>query len=583
MNGRTAGDGPEPAQASAGTHAETSTLSGADDVRSVGTTPTIEPIEPVGGSAGPAGRIEPLPGRSHRRTTDNPSASPRAVARTRPRAAPRRRVENGPWLITAGAFVLYTLLSVLRYERRETMSWDLGIFTEAVKQYAHFHAPVVEIRGHDLNLLGDHFHPILALLAPFFWVFPSPVTLLVGQAFLLAVAAVPITRTAMDLVGRRPGYAIGAAYGLSWGIVQTANFDFHEVAFAVPLLAFSLCSYIRGTDHDVKTICWALPLLLVKEDIALLVPLIVALVIARRRFAGRPAVQASVIAVGVASGVMLLELLVKVVIPHFNPQNSYFYWADGGCLNPDLHNSVGKLMTCVPSQVMDGVGEKLRTIALTLVPVAFVAARSPLALLAVPALVARFTNVHENYWGTDYHYSAVPMVIVFVAAVDGLARMRADRAAHDGAPAVGAGAQPRTWLRQMGDAQLKHGAVAMLAIAGALTQSFPLQDLWRSEIWQPAERAAALKAAERTVPDDVTVETTIDMLAPLAARAEAMWIGNPNTVGAPPQYIAFNVGKNDWNGTDTPLAYAEQRHPGVRYVQVFADPRFDLYVFRQAA
>jgi len=131
--------------------------------------------------------------------------------------------------------------------------------------------------------------------------------------------------------------------------------------------------------------------------------------------------------------------------------------------------------------------------------------------------------------------------------------------------------------------QLRHGAVATLAIAAALTQSFPLQDLWRSEIWQPGERAAALKTAERTIPDDVTVETTIDMLAPLAARTEAMWIGNANTEGLPPEYVAFNLGKNDWNGAETALAYAEQRHPGATYVQVFADPRFDLYVFKQTS
>jgi uncharacterized membrane protein len=579
MNGGTARDATGSAHGSVGVPAEVPELSGANDAHSV--------TRALDGDVLVLDEPSVLSRSGRRAPTDAgrpiPAAPATLAGRTRAKPIARRAVEPGPWLIASGAFVLYTLLSVLRYERRETMSWDLGIFTEAVKQYAHFHAPVVEIRGHELNLLGDHFHPILAVLAPFFRLFPSPVTLLVGQSFLLALAAVPLTRTAMDLVGRRPGYAIGAAYGMSWGIVQAANFDFHEIAFAVPLLAFSLCSYIRGTDHDVKTICWALPLLLVKEDIALLVPVIAAAVIARRRFAGRLGPQAAVVAGGVVSGVALLELLVKVVIPHYNPEGTYLYWADGGCLNPDLHNGVGKLMTCVPSQVMDGIGEKLRTIVLTLVPVAFVAARSPLALLAVPALLARFTNIHENYWGTEYHYSAVPMVIVFVAAVDGLARMRADRAAHDGAPSFGPAAQPRTWLRQLGDAQLRHGAVAMLAVGAALTQSFPLQDLWHSETWQPDDRAAALKSAERVVPDGVSVETTIDMLAPLAARAEAMWIGNPNNVGPPPEYIAFNLGKNDWNGAETALGYAELRHPGAQYAQVFADPRFDLYVFKQTS
>ena len=196
-----------------------------------------------------------------------------------------------PWLIAAGAFVLYALIAILRYERREIMSWDLGIFTAAVRGYAHFQAPMVGIRGQNMDLLGDHWHPILMLLGPFFRVFPSPITLLVAQSVLLALAAVPLTRTAIDLLGRYQGYAIGIAYGLSWGVVQAANFDFHEVAFAVPAIAFSLCAYIRGEYR--KTILWALPLLFVKEDLALLVPIIIAMVVARTRFPGRASPKAS--------------------------------------------------------------------------------------------------------------------------------------------------------------------------------------------------------------------------------------------------------------------------------------------------
>ena len=39
---------------------------------------------------------------------------------------------------------------------------------------------------------------------------------------------------------------IGAAYGLSWGLAQMIDFDFHEIAFAVPLLACSLSALLRG-------------------------------------------------------------------------------------------------------------------------------------------------------------------------------------------------------------------------------------------------------------------------------------------------------------------------------------------------
>lgn len=495
----------------------------------------------------------------------------------RSRRVRARRFHLAPWLIAATGFVLYNLLSILRYERRESMSWDLGIFTQAVRQYSRFHAPIVNIRGDDLNLLGDHFHPIIATLGPFFALFPTPVTLLVGQSFLLAVAAVPITRTAADLLGENQGRAVGLAFALCWGLVQAANFDFHEVAFAVPLLAFSLCALVRR--EYVKTILWALPLLLVKEDIALLAPVIIAMALGPMKFPGRRLVQAVILLAGCAIGAEVMTLLVKVVIPALNNQHQYLYWHEGGCLAPKAGSSFGKLLTCVPQQLLDGSGTKARTLLMTLLPVAFVAVRSPLALLAVPSIALRFLNSDPNYWGTDFHYTAVPMTILFVAAVDALVRMRAARESGI-EPVYSRLRWARTRLRTFGDAQVRHGAVAMLAVGVALTQQFPLQDLWQATTWHPSVRADAIKAGERAVPDGVSVETTIEMLAPLAARCDALWIGNANDLEVP-EYQAFDLGPGDWNGAPTAEVYAFQRHPGYTWVAVYSDPVNDVYVFKR--
>lgn len=497
---------------------------------------------------------------------------------------PRKAARAAPWLIAAGAFTLYALIAILRYERRESMSWDLGIFTEAVRDYAHFQAPMVGIRGQEMDLLGDHWHPILMLLGPFFRIFPTPITLLVAQSVLLALAAVPLTRTAIDLLGRYQGYGIGIAYGLSWGVVQAANFDFHEVAFAVPALAFSLCAYIRGEYR--KTILWALPLLFVKEDLALLVPIIIAMVVARTRFPDRRVTRSIVLACGVASGALTTSFLVKVVIPHFNPNGIYEYWNEGGCLDPKLHSSVGTLLTCVPQQFVNGIGDKERTVLMTLLPVAFVALRSPLVLLAVPALVARFLNVMPSYWGTDFHYSVVPMVVVFAAAIHGLVLIKESRereaamAVADAGSGASPGREPRTWLRSLGDVQLKHGAVAMLAIGAALTQSFPLQDLWQHTTWFPAARANAIKHAESEVPSGATVETTVEMLPALAARAQALWIGNANIL-VPPDYVAFDIDRSGWAGQTSALNFVNSRHPGYTYQEVSADRLNNVYVFKR--
>src|SRR5215831_1830185 len=168
------------------------------------------------------------------------------------------------WLIALAAFAAYTTLSVARYLRLNPGSWDLGIYTQYVRQLAHLHAPVVAIRGPGFNLLGDHFQPIVALVAPFFRLFPAPVTLLVAQALLTAVSVVPVCRAARARLGTGVSRVIGAAYGFSWGLQQMIIFDFHEIAFAVPLLACSLSALVRRRLR--AAVAWALPLVFVKED-----------------------------------------------------------------------------------------------------------------------------------------------------------------------------------------------------------------------------------------------------------------------------------------------------------------------------
>ncbi len=168
------------------------------------------------------------------------------------------------WATAVAAFGAYAAISLFRLMQLNPSSWDLGIYTEYVKRYADLSAPIVDIRAPGFNLLGDHFQPIVAVLAPFFRVFPSSATLVVGQALLAAASIFPVSQLAREKLGVGPGRAIAVAYGFSWGLQQLAQFDFHEIAFAVPLLAFSLSALARG--HTKAAVGWALPLVFVKED-----------------------------------------------------------------------------------------------------------------------------------------------------------------------------------------------------------------------------------------------------------------------------------------------------------------------------
>ena len=176
---------------------------------------------------------------------------------------------------------------------------------------------------------------------------------------------------------------------------------------------------------------WALPLVFVKEDQGFTVAAIgVYLIVAGLRAAAPgPAAQGDPDGRGrMAAGQLLLTwgfawsfVAIGVIIPHFNPAHTYQYWTDGGVLAPGGHPSVFGLVR----QIGHAWPGKLQTVVLLLLPTAFIALRSPLILIAVPSLMLRFVATDSSFWGTYWHYNATLMPVIFVAAIDAMARIGA--------------------------------------------------------------------------------------------------------------------------------------------------------------
>jgi uncharacterized membrane protein len=490
------------------------------------------------------------------------------------------------WLIALAAFAAYMTISVSRYVRLIPGTWDLGIYTEYVSRFAHLQAPVVPIKGHNFNLLGDHFTPIVALIAPFFRLFPTPVTLLVTQALLTAVSVVPVCRAAQGRLGTGMSRAIGAAYGFSWGLQQMVNFAFHEVAFAVPLLAFCMSALIRRRPRAAAM--WALPLVFVKEDQGFTVAVIGLVmlgagILARRRApAARPGLAERVsAATWIRAGALLALwgpvwslLAIEVIIPLFNPAHQYQYWNDAGVFGA---RGSGFSVSGLLSQAALAGPEKLRTILLLLLPVVFLALGSPLVLIAVPSVALRFLSTHPTFWGTGFHYNAPLMPVMFLAAIDAMARISARRASRPAA-VTAAGARSPAPPAPLGIAVTRLGAGAMVLAAVGLAASFPLSHLWQPGTYIIGPQARAEKAAMALVPDGVTVEASESLLAPLAARDLTSWIENHGI--RDPAYIVVDTIRHGSQRTRThPLRLIGKIHPGAVYRQVYESA--GVYVFRR--
>ena len=439
-----------------------------------------------------------------------------------------------PWAMALAFAGLYATISVARFERLADRSFDLAIFEQAIRHYAHLQAPIVDIEGVGVNFLGDHWNPAIAVFAPFYRLFPTPVTLLVGQAAVIALGVVPLTRAGMRHLGRWSGVAVGLAFGMSYGVQAAVDFDVHEVCLAVPLLAFALEAFLAGRWTGV--VAWAAPLVLVKEDLGLTVAaigLVLAVRGAQRRGFG-------LAVFGLAS----FALTMTVLIPHFNAAG-----ASGFSRMGSPPGSGDSLLHSVPDLLLAVVmpGPRATTMLMLVGVSVLLSLRSPLMILVLPTLAWRFGSTNQNFWGQSFHYDLVLMPIIFAALVDAVMRARRGR-----------------WLPLRWYAR----AAPTLAVLVGLffCTRYPFRDLVDPATYRPSPRAGAAERILAQIPDGATVETDIGLITRLTRRNRVFFIGSAAPVV--PQFVLIDA-HSGWNPPPSdPAGYAQSLHPGTSFVVI---------------
>ncbi|MFD0888852.1 DUF2079 domain-containing protein, partial [Streptosporangium algeriense] len=386
------------------------------------------------------------------------------------------------------AFLGYSLLGLVKFATFRTGIYDLVIFDQGVRGYANLGPPLSFVKGNwqelgsGFSLLGDHFSPILILLAPLYWIHDGPETLVVAQAALLALAVVPFWVYARRALGAGGAYALAVAYVLSWPVAEAVNFHFHEYAF-VPLITAVLFERLQaGRRWHVLAAAGAL--LLVKEDMALFVAGFgagLALVREWRRIGY----------VMLAGGAGFLCLVTYVIMPLSGAEpGRYWYYSQWGSGPAE---AIGRLVSrplMIP-QVLATPDTKLWTLLLLFAPLCFTPLLSPYVLAPLVLLAERMLATDAGaagWWGTRYHYNAAVVMALFCAAVDGGVRLR--RAMGE---------------RWPGRLHLSWGVVVASA-AVALVPFFALGNLFSPGWYAGGPRHAAAAEAVRRIPDGVLVE-----------------------------------------------------------------------------
>ena len=148
-----------------------------------------------------------------------------------------------PLLLAAMLIVATTasVLAVLKYRGYNSGMLDLGAMTQAIFSVLRGQPLVTTGYNGNFSRLAGHVELIYLAFVPFLAIWPSPEPLLIGQAVLVALGAIPAYRIALRKLDSVTAARCAALIYLFYPVAQTALlFDFHGDTLAMPLLMFAL-------------------------------------------------------------------------------------------------------------------------------------------------------------------------------------------------------------------------------------------------------------------------------------------------------------------------------------------------------
>ena len=407
---------------------------------------------------------------------------------------------------------IFSFITVTRHLTLLTHALDLGYYVQLTWNLARGAGPLVSLP--EMNAWGDHFSPVMYLLAPLFWVAPGAVALLVAQAVALAVGALAVFGIAARRLGdERPAAVFALLYLVNPSLHGINVRDFHAAALAVPLLLAAI--YFAERDSP-----WLFTLAVVlalgtREDATIpVVGLGIWLALAKRRWLWG--------GVTAMAAVALLVVDTRWLIPHFRgaPYPHLGRYAHLGRTVPEIMAA----LLLHPFRTLGALWglPRLSYLGYLLGPLVFLPLLAPIELLALlPALL-------ENLLGQDpvlfYHrtqYQSFVLPFLMNGAIAGYARL--------------ARARPGPWPPRA----LTAAMISSLAFA-----SPTVNDLAVQRFWPRAEHRQAWEVMAQ-VPRDASISAQDQYVAHLSLR-RLVFVFPVSLEKA--QYALVNAESYPWRG-----------------------------------
>lgn len=305
---------------------------------------------------------------------------------------------------------LMAWLSVARYRGYNLTSFDLGHVSQAIGSVGRGDPLIWTAHGVAWSRLGQHVELLYFLLAPLYALAPSGETLLILQAALYSLGAIPLYRLATRHLERAWVGPVAAALYLLYPVAQTAVlFEFHADTLAMPLLLFA----VDAADREAHYQYWFFILLALGSKFYVAAPVAAMGVVLWTQGKRRLGIQTALVAT------VWGALAFFVIRPLFAPAETAGTAATTGGF---LSFYFGRLDSLASTFML-----RLTNAILVLGPVAPLAWAAPAWLL--PALAVTLPTVISSGPGPSfdyrYHHYALAVPFLVAAAVYGAAAMRA--------------------------------------------------------------------------------------------------------------------------------------------------------------
>lgn len=321
-------------------------------------------------------------------------------------------------VIAAVAIVFVAVVGVagvLRYESNWAPNFDFGIFCNMYYNMKESFQPLTTCeRDTLLSHFAVHMSPIYYLLLPVYWIFPSPSTLQMMQAVVLAGAVIPMYLLAKHFKLSNPRTLLLCAVLLFHPAVAAGtNYDLHENCFLLPLLLWSFLFFEK--EKYIPMSVFLVLTLLVKEDAAVYVIFFALYVFLSRR---KYLLGAIIAAVAGVYFIIVLSYLGTSGDGVMSWRYGNFIVGDGGLFDAVKNVLVNPayVFTQIFIDSENGYSQKLLLILQLFVPLAFLplgTKKVSRLLLILPFILLNLMTLYSYQYNISFQYTFGPMAFLF--------------------------------------------------------------------------------------------------------------------------------------------------------------------------